>query len=81
MQYNKQKWQGFDSWQAVMEYAKTGMPLFYHAPLDQWPIPIGTANYRIIVRKRTIRIIPPKGLADPFTADKHHCNRFLIPIE
>ena len=82
----------FDSWAAVLAWARAGRPLFYQAPLDVWPTrlwygtPRGTDAY-YFVRKRTIRVWPhgsvgrgKKRTADPFTADRGHLSRFLRPV-
>lgn len=83
------KYQGFKTWQEVMDYAKSGKDLFYKAPLDRYDIRLVNSNdperytghCRMIVNKRTIRIIPPSGYADPFTADRGHLDRISRPIE
>ncbi len=57
---------GFNSWSEVLEYARSGAPLYYHAPLNVRPVRLGG------VIRRT---------SDPFTADKGHLDRFLRPSE
>lgn len=58
-----------------MMAARMGLPLWYQAPMDARPTRLGgSVQYKI--RKTTIRIIPPKHDADPFTADKGHLDRF-----
>lgn len=75
---------GFSTWSDVLAYARTGAPLYYHAPMDAFPVRI----FHFKVRARTIRIWPPGSqgrgrmrTADPFTADKGHLNRFRRPAE
>lgn len=83
----------FHSWKDVLEYANSGAPLYYKAPMD-------TRAVRLSPRKeqgqeavyeahaRTIRIWPygstgrgRSRTADPFTADAGHLDRFLHSTE
>lgn len=82
---------GFNTWHDVLAWARAGKPLYYHAPLNVspvrlWPgVPVrGSAFYT--VRPRTIRITPADAhgrgkerMADPFTADAKHLDRFRRP--
>lgn len=72
----------FDSWKDVLDYARTGAPLYYQGPMDYR----ATRLYRFTVRARTIRVWPPGSTgrgrmrtSDPFTADAGHADRFLKP--
>jgi hypothetical protein len=82
----------FASWRDVLEWAASGRPLFYKAPLDHKTVrlwqgkPSATGAF-YEVRPRTIRIFPPGSTArgkyrtaDPFTADAGHLDRFLRPV-
>ena len=75
---------GFATFADVLAYARTGAPLFYHAPLNYAPARL----HSFTVRPRSIRIVPPGATgrgksrtADPFTADKGHLSRFLRPVD
>lgn len=73
-------YRNFQTWDEVMLYARSGKPLYYQGPLDARSTKLDGHFYRMKVQKRTIRIIPPKAYADPFTADKNHLSRFSYPI-
>jgi hypothetical protein len=80
---------GFNEWRGVLEYAETGGPLYYQAPLDRGPEllrPGKNEPYSYEVRARTIRIWPPGSVgrgrnrtSDAFTADAGHLERFSRP--
>ncbi len=68
-----------------MGAARRGEALHYRAPLDcvATKLTPGKGPYHYAARVRTIRIWPPGSVgrgrfrtADPFTADKHHLDRF-----
>jgi hypothetical protein len=83
--------EGFESWEDVMSWARRGLPLYYHAPLNICPVRLWheaptRAHATYLVRARTLRLTPPDAIgrgpertADPFTADKKHLSRFKRP--
>lgn len=81
----------FESWADVLEYAKTGEPLYYSAPMDRFParlMPGGNAPFTYKAQARTIKIWPAGSTgrgrnrtSDPFTADAGHLDRFSRPEE
>lgn len=78
---------GFGAWRDVLEYARTGGPLYYKAPMDHratrlYPGKRREAGYD--VRARSIRVWPygsigrgARRTADPFTANAGHLDRFF----
>ena len=67
-----------------MAYARSGGPLYYKAPMDTHSVritPLEGGYYTYKVRARTIRIKPPKHVADAFTADAGHLDRFRGLVE
>jgi hypothetical protein len=69
------QFQSFDSWEAVLAYAREGKQLWYHAPLDIRPVRILVVK---VFRNGKIRIDPMSNQADNFTADSGHLNRFRM---
>lgn len=72
----------FDSWEAVMAYAREGRPLWYQPPMDRFAkcftaAPTGAWTYS--ARSHTIRMMPYRVHADPFVADAGHLDRFSRP--
>jgi hypothetical protein len=65
--------QSFDTWESVLEHAREGKPLWYHAPLDARPVAILVVK---VYLNGKIRIDPLSNQADNFTADAGHLNRF-----
>lgn len=64
----------FRDWPTVLQHIRAGHPVWYHAPMDRYPVPV-----RATVRGRdakTVRVYPPSTDADPFTADAKHLDRF-----
>lgn len=82
---------GFSSWREVLDYAGTGAPLYYKAPMDHRATrlrPVDGTPFPPCyeVRARTIKIWPYGSVgrgrnrtADPFTADSGHLGRFSRP--
>jgi hypothetical protein len=83
---------GFATWKEVLEYARTGAPLHYQAPLDYvsarlYPCLARPFPLAYKVRPRTIRIWPCGSIgrgkqrtSDPFTANADHLPRFFRPM-
>lgn len=63
----------FKTWDEVLSFAARGGRLFYHAPLDVYPVEVRVAK---IYKNRKMRIDPPSSDADAFTADEGHLDRF-----
>jgi hypothetical protein len=72
----------FDSWVAVLEYAATGRPLYYQAPLDVSPrrFDAGLGSWTYSLRTSTLRMKPHSTFASPFVADAGHLSRFSRPL-
>jgi hypothetical protein len=79
----------YRTWHEVMEDARAGRDLYYHAPMDYQPTrlralvpPNGPrAPFTYVVMPRGIRIYPGGSVgrnktADPFTASSDHVDRF-----
>lgn len=71
----------FESWQAVLDHVRAGLPIWYLAPLDVEPNRIGATckpkGYTVRVRPFDKRRRNP---FDPFTADSGHLDRFCRPV-
>lgn len=63
----------FSSWSDVVAAARLGAPLWYHAPLDIAPRRIAVVR---VFKNGKIRIDPMSAVADKFTADAGHLDRF-----
>jgi hypothetical protein len=63
----------FSTWSDVLEAARRGDRLWYHAPLDARPQSILVVK---VYKNDKIRIDPLSNQADPFTADAKHLSRF-----
>lgn len=80
---SEQAWlRPFHAWAELMDYALTGNPVYYKAPMDLRAHPV-----RVAPLKRVIRVYPygfhRRGHRpfDPFSADRGHLDRFYRPIE
>jgi hypothetical protein len=60
----------FSTWAEVLDDAHKGAPLFYHAPLDVYPVRAYTVR---VYKNGKIRI---QGGSLTFTVDSGHLNRF-----
>lgn len=69
---------GFTTWLAVLQYAQSGRPLYYHAPLDPQPRRI---HVSALYKNGKLRIAKPSADADGFTADAGHLERFRKPAD
>lgn len=72
---------GFSTWQEVLDYVRSGAPVYYKAPLNYQPSYVGTS---VRGNGRKVRVVPanrnsPEG-ADPFWADEGHLDRFRKPL-
>lgn len=67
----------FASWQDVLDAARNGVRLHYHAPLDLRPTSVRVIK---IYKNGKIKIDPGTRDADPFTADSDHLSRFRRSI-
>lgn len=65
----------FQAWPEVIAHVKAGLPLFYQAPMDRYPVSI-----RAKVRGSTLRVHPPTSAADAFTADEKHLDRMRFDL-
>lgn len=63
----------FKTWDEVLAAARSGVRLWYHAPLDLTPRSILVLR---IFKNGKIRIDPLSSGADNFTADAGHLSRF-----
>lgn len=63
----------FSSWSEVVDAAKRGARLWYHAPLDRNPVRVQIDR---VFKNGKIRIAKPSRDADAFTADAGHLDRF-----
>lgn len=63
----------FATWAAVLEHVGAGKATWYQAPLDTRAVRV-----RVGLRRRgtRVRVTPPGGDCDPFTADAGHLDRF-----
>ena len=83
------KFTTYRSWHEVMQDARAGETLFYHAPLDRFPVRLTKGSggpYTYEVMARGVRIYPPgssgrgkQRTSDPFTANAEHLERFRRP--
>lgn len=65
--------QRFKSWDALLSFIERGGRVFYHAPLDVYPVEVQIAK---VYKNKKIRVVPPSLNADAFTADEGHLDRF-----
>ena len=63
----------FDTWSDVLDAARRGDQLWYHAPLNIRPASVRVVK---VFKNGSIRIDPMSRDADNFTADKGHLSRF-----
>jgi hypothetical protein len=65
--------ESFATWQDVLDAARAGVWLHYHAPMDLRPSSVRVVK---VFKNGKIRIDPGTSGADPFTADSGHLARF-----
>jgi hypothetical protein len=67
----------FDSWDAVLTFVRAGGRLYYQAPLDYRPVAVGAS---VRGNGRKVRVVPPTRDCDPFWADAGHLDRMRQPV-
>ncbi len=63
----------FKSWDDLLSFIGRGGRVFYHAPMDRYPVEVTIAR---VFKNRKIRVVPPTLDAGAFTADEGHLGRF-----
>lgn len=64
----------FELWTELVDYIREGGHVWYHAPLDVYPVKVEAT-----ARRGRVRVVPPTRDADPFYADAGHLSRFRYP--
>ncbi len=79
------------SWTLVLLLVRRGVPLYYQAPLDRFPVRVQVRSLRHpardnrtispnigAVRTDAVHVTPPGFDCDPFEADRDHLPRFRV---
>jgi len=71
-------WKHYTNWTAVLAAARKQFEqrgfLYYQAPMDYRPHAVRVVR---VYKNKKIRLDPEVAGTDPFTADRHHLDRFV----
>jgi hypothetical protein len=67
----------FETWSDVLDAARSGIHLWYQAPLDARPRSVAVLK---VFKNGSIRIDPMSNQADKFTATASHLDRFRLRV-